>query len=171
MPKPSAARRATAWPMRPKAQDAQRLAMHVPAEQVFADVACPAPVAHVIGQLDQAPRIAMISANTVSAVVSVRTPGVWQSVMPRCCRCREIVVVDADRNARNDLQPRRRASSAASISEARAYHSLRCRQGGMEGGGLFRPARIGDGHLMRLPQPRQLIGRQFAKHQDLLAVS
>lgn len=59
--------------------------MHVPAEQVFAVVARPAPFADVVRESTTRRLQAMTSAKIVSAVVTVSTPGVWHDTMPRAC--------------------------------------------------------------------------------------
>ena len=171
MPKPSAARRATRLADAAETEDAQRLAVHVPAEQVFADVARPAAFAHQAGQLDQAPAGRHDEReDRVGGGFGQHAGRVAQHDAARCQRVQR-VVVDADRDAGDDLRaaarrpaaPRR--SGSWSRSGPAAVASAAWKAGSCSG-----QARVGDGHVVPRLQPCQLVGRQFAEHQHLLAV-
>jgi len=96
-----------------------------PAEQVFADVAGPATLAHMIRQFDQAARRRHDEREKiVSAVVSVSTPGVWHSMMPRFAQNTEVVVVDADRDARDHFELRRAGELRSAELDARSDQAL-----------------------------------------------
>ena len=90
-----------------EAEHAERLAVHVPAEQVFADVARPAAVAHVVRQLDEAPRRGHHEReHGVGGGLGQHAGRVAQHDAALLQRG-EIVVVDADRDAGDHLQLRR----------------------------------------------------------------
>ena len=82
MPKPSA-RRATAWPMRPGADDRERRAVKLEPEPARRLPRAPRAVVDVARGLGSRRAAASISANARSAVASVRTPGVTPTGMPR----------------------------------------------------------------------------------------
>ena len=114
MPKPARAR-ATALPDRAEPDDAERRAVRGRAR-----AAGPAPSSLAPSGPSRTKRSASAtrraaassSAKARSAVVSVRTPGVWPTGMPRARRGGEVDVVEPHRAARDDAQPRARRRAA-----------------------------------------------------------
>ena len=63
------------------------------------------PLRRSASAVDASRDAARISRNAVSAVVSSSTPGVLHTVMPRSVAARDVDVVVADRDVRDDAQP------------------------------------------------------------------
>ena len=93
-------------PIWPEADDAERLALDARAE---VEVHAPRPGAPARTSRSPSPsrRVAIrISANAMSAVASVRTPGVFVTITPRAAQAGDVDVVVADRDVRDDPQLR-----------------------------------------------------------------
>jgi hypothetical protein len=101
-----AARRATAWPMRPMPTMPSRLPqMRWPSIQVGDQpLQCSASVSTAAPSTSRR-GTARISAMVMSAVSSVSTPGVLVTVMPRSQRRRHVDIVDAVAEIGDQLQP------------------------------------------------------------------
>ena len=85
MPKPSDARRAIAWPMRPKPSRPSVLPCTSKPKQSSPMFFVQRPLRTRFDSSTTRRLVAISSANTVSATVSSSTPGVWASTMPRRC--------------------------------------------------------------------------------------
>src|SRR6185369_9756363 len=82
---------------------------------------------------------------------------------------RHRVVVHTGGDAGDDFEPPGARQHGFIDPVAGTDQALRSRQGGVERGFFARHPRIGNGHVMHLLQPRQLVRRQLAKHHHLLA--
>jgi len=143
--------------------------MHIAAKQVFSNVLRPPALAHQLRQLHKpAAGSHEEGKHRVCHRFVKHSGGVAQHDAARLQHVQR-VVVHAHRNAGHHLQPGRTRQHGGIDGKAGADEPVRLRQRRIKPRALVGLARVGHRHVVHGGQTRQLVGRQLAKHQHLLA--